>query len=119
MTMKTLVTLAYASMLLAVAPLAVAAGSAERGKAIVEKSACASCHGADFNSPTDPSYPRLAGQHDDYLVHALRGYKNASNPALGRNNAIMSGFAGQLSNDDIDDVAAYLSSLPGKLVTKR
>ena len=57
------------------------AGDPEAGK---EKSrTCAACHGADGNSPT-ADFPRLAGQHYDYLVKALRDYKSGA-----RKNAIM------------------------------
>jgi cytochrome c553 len=97
---------------------AVAAGNIEAGKAAAEKFNCASCHGKDFNSPIDPSYPKLAGQHKDYLAHALTAYQrgDASN---GRSNAIMSGQAKQLSRKDIVNIAAYLHSLPGNLVLKK
>lgn len=114
------------SRLLAIAVLAAAPfagaqarGDAAQGKALADKLACASCHGADFSSPTDPAYPRLAGQHYDYIVQALRAYQRGGNQLNGRQNPIMQGFAGQLSKTDIQDVAAYLSSLEGKLVVKR
>lgn len=86
----------------------VAGGDIDAGK---EKSAlCASCHGADGNSP-DPQFPRLAGQHANYLEHALKGYR-----AGNRKNPIMAGFAGGLSDADIANLAAYYSSQTG-LVT--
>lgn len=109
----------FGAALVALASSAIARGNAERGKATVDKVACASCHGADFQSPTAPIYPRLAGQHYDYLVQALKGYKNPKNQMMGRTNALMNGFASQLSNDDIEDVAAYLSGLKGPLVVQR
>lgn len=62
---------------------------------------CQACHGADGNS-TDPQFPRLAGQHEDYLVRALSDYKSGA-----RRNAIMSGFASSLSDADIANLAAY------------
>ncbi len=106
--------------LLAVALTANAfAGNVEAGKAAAQKYNCASCHGADFNSPVDPSYPKLAGQHADYLKHALKAYQRGGNAANGRGNAIMGGMAKPLSATDIDDIAAYLSSLPGSLVLRK
>ena len=42
------------------------------------KGNCASCHGANFNTPIDPSYPKLAGQHADYLYVALKAYQIAA-----------------------------------------
>jgi cytochrome c553 len=62
---------------------------------------CQSCHGPDGNS-TDPQFPRLAGQYEDYLARALSDYKSGV-----RRNPIMSGFAAALSEQDIADLAAY------------
>ncbi|HEY0586093.1 MAG TPA: cytochrome c [Pseudoduganella sp.] len=97
---------------------ALAGGNIENGKALAEKYSCAACHGKDYNSPIDPSYPKLAGQHKDYLQHALTAYKRGDAPN-GRSNAIMTGQVKPLSNKDIQDIAAYLHSLPGSLVLKR
>ena len=97
---------------------ALAGGNIENGKALAEKYSCAACHGKDFNSPIDPSYPKLAGQHKDYLQHALTAYKRGDAPN-GRSNAIMTGQVKPLTNKDIQDIAAYLHSLPGSLVLKR
>lgn len=72
---------------------------------------CASCHGADGNSP-DPQYPRLAGQHASYLIQALKEYKDG-----GRKNPIMLGFASGLSEADIKNLAAWFASQPGGLTT--
>src|SRR5580765_7553361 len=57
--------------------------------ALLAKGNCASCHGANFSAPIDPSYPKLAGQHGDYLYAALREYQTDKNPQVGRDNAIM------------------------------
>ncbi|MBX6319546.1 cytochrome c [Pigmentiphaga sp.] len=101
---------------------AFAAGDVAAGKAVYDRVNCASCHGADAKTSIDPSYPQLAGQHADYLVHALKAYRrgqsNAAPSANIRKNAIMGAFAVQLSDKDIEDVAAYLSSLPGNLSVK-
>jgi cytochrome c553 len=105
--------------LLACVSMNVSAADAEAGKAAVAKYNCASCHGADFNSPIDPSYPKLAGQHADYLEHALIAYQRGVSAANGRGNAIMGGMAKPLSKTDIKDIAAYLSSLPGALVVRK
>jgi cytochrome c553 len=95
---------------------AIAGGNIDNGKALTAKYSCAGCHGADFNSPVDPSYPKLAGQHADYLEHALVAYKRGNDVANGRGNAIMGGMAKPLSHTEMVDIAAYLSSLPGSLV---
>ncbi|MCZ7558802.1 MAG: cytochrome c [Burkholderiaceae bacterium] len=75
---------------------------------------CAACHGKDGNTPIDPSYPRLAGQHGDYLRHALRAYQTDQ-----RKNPIMGAQAKQLSRADIDNLAAFYASLPGQLSHQR
>src|SRR4051812_15548470 len=97
---------------------AVAGGNIAAGEALAKKYNCAACHGADFNKPVDPSYPKLAGQHADYLVHALTAYKRGDAPN-GRGNAIMVGQAKPLSSNDIKDLAAYLHSLPGEMGSHR
>lgn len=98
---------------------AVQAASIANGEALVAKNNCASCHGAGLNAPISPEYPRLAGQHADYLAHALAAYQIADNPQVGRGNAIMQGQVKALSKADIKDIAAYIASLPGNLVTKK
>jgi len=85
--------------------------------ALLQKAACASCHGANFSKGTDPTYPKLAGQHADYLFVALKAYKTENNSAIGRNNPIMSGFAKQFSNAELKAIANYLASLDGDLKT--
>lgn len=86
------------------------AGDAAAGK---EKAAvCGACHGVDGNSQV-PDFPRLAGQHEDYLVRALTDYKSGQ-----RKNPIMAGQVENLDKKDILDLAAWFSSQTG-LVTKR
>jgi cytochrome c553 len=70
------------------------------------KEVCAACHGDDGNSPT-ADFPKLAGQHRDYLAKALRDYKSGV-----RRNPIMAGFAASLSRDEIENLAAYYSAQP-------
>jgi cytochrome c553 len=83
--------------------------------ALLNKANCASCHGANFSTPIDPSYPKLAGQHADYLFVTLKGYKNDANQVVGRNNAIMAGFAKQFTNAELKQIANYLGSLEGDM----
>ena len=110
---------ALLAVLLAGVSLNAAAGNIEAGKAAAAKYNCVSCHGADYNTPIDPSYPKLAGQHADYLEHALKAYQRGGSATNGRGNAIMGGMAKPLSKQDISDIAAYLSSLPGSLVVRK
>jgi len=84
---------------------AAAGGNAAQGK---EKSkTCAACHGADGNSQS-PDFPRLAGQHEGYLYHALKEYKAGK-----RKNPIMAGQIANLTQQDFSDLAAYFASQPG------
>lgn len=95
------------------------AGNAAAGKAAAEKYNCAACHGADLNTPIDGSYPKLAGQHADYLETSLRAYQRGADGAYGRANAIMGGIAKPLTRTEISDLAAYISSLKGSLVVRK
>jgi cytochrome c553 len=104
---------------LMVSASAFAGGDTSRGAELAKKYNCASCHGADYKSPIDPSYPKLAGQHADYLVHALTAYQRGDKVMNGRNNPIMAGMAQPLSDRDKADIAAYLQSLPGPLVVRK
>jgi len=93
------------------------------GKAVWEKVNCASCHGAAGKSPVDPAYPILAGQHADFLAHALKAYQRgaagAAPVANVRKNAIMGAFATQLSAADIANVSAWLAAQPGPLAVRK
>ncbi|HZE61327.1 MAG TPA: cytochrome c [Burkholderiales bacterium] len=89
-----------------------AAGDAASGKQ--KSQACAACHGPDGNAPTGPDFPRLAGQHYDYLLRALRDYKSGA-----RKNPIMSGQMSGLSTQDMADLAAYFANEKGTLHVMR
>lgn len=69
---------------------------------------CAACHGADGNSGT-PAYPKLAKQHPEYLVKQLQEFKSGK-----RDNAIMKGFATALSEDDMKNIAYWLTTKEAK-----
>jgi cytochrome c553 len=84
-----------------------------RGQAIATQ-VCAACHGADGNS-AGGAFPKLAGQHAAYIVKELKDYKTqpgAKGPA--RNNPIMAGIAGALSDQDMINVAAYFETQKSK-----
>ena len=91
-------------LVVALAANAHAGGDPVKGQQKAQQ-VCAACHGPDGNKPSAPDQPVLAGQYQDYLERALTDYKNGR-----RNNAIMKGFAGQLSKQDIEDLAAWFSS---------
>ncbi len=85
--------------------------------ALLQKGACISCHGDNFSKPIDPSYPKIAGQHSDYLFVALKSYKTEGTPLWGRSNGVMGGIAKQYSNAELKALAGYISGLPGELKT--
>lgn len=85
--------------------------------ALLEKGACFSCHGQDFGKPIDASYPKVAGQHADYVYVALKAYKTANNAKIGRDNAVMGGIAQQFSNQELKLLANYIGSLDSELAT--
>jgi cytochrome c553 len=78
-------------------------GSAGQSKS----AACQACHGPTGTS-TQPIYPNLGGQHQNYLTKSLLGFRDGS-----RANAIMSGFASGLSDADIQDIATWYASQTG------
>lgn len=69
---------------------------------------CAACHLADGNS-TNPQYPKLAGQHQEYLLKQLRNFKSVGGKPVERNNAVMLGMATPLTDDDMKGLAVYFS----------
>ena len=101
------------SVLLAAFALATAAHGANLAAGQAKaKEICQACHGLDGNS-TVPDYPKLGGQYPDYLAKALRDYKSGA-----RKNPIMAGFAGALTAQDIDNLAAYYASQPAVVAGK-
>jgi len=85
--------------------------------ALLAKGACDACHGKNFSKPIDGSYPKLAGQHADYLYVALKAYKTQGNALVGRGNAIMAGQVKPFSNTELKAMAEYIAALPGDLRT--
>jgi len=81
-----------------------AAGDAEAGKA--KAGTCAACHGANGISP-NPLWPNLAGQKDKYLVKQIKAFKDGT-----RVDPTMAPMVAPLTDEDIENLAAYFSSLP-------
>lgn len=98
-------------------PLEKAADGSAKAMELLAKGACVSCHGESLSKPIDPSYPKIAGQHSDYLYVALKAYKVEGNPQVGRGNAIMGGVAKQFTNAELKELANYIGRLPGELKT--
>jgi cytochrome c553 len=84
-------------------------------QALLTKGACASCHGANFNKPINGAYPKIAGQHADYLYVSLRAYGIEGNRTVGRANGIMSAQVKPFTRAELKQMADYIGSLPGDL----
>jgi len=82
--------------------IALAQGNIEAGKA--KSATCAACHGVDGNSPSN-LYPKIAGQHPSYIEKQLAQFKNGE-----RNDPVMMSMVMGLSNQDMQDLAAYFSA---------
>ncbi|MBN9369699.1 cytochrome c4 [Hydrogenophaga sp. YM1] len=106
----------YAGQAGPAAPETPAAASAEVA-ALLQKGACVSCHGVNFSKPIDPSYPKIGGQHPDYLFVALKSYTVEGNKLIGRSNGIMAGIAKQYTPAEMRAIAKYLSTVQGELQT--
>lgn len=105
---KTLARLALLVLAIPAASSFAASGNLESGKKLAQP--CQACHGADGNA-TAPIYPKLAGQYADYLALSLTEYRDGD-----RVNPIMAAFVEKLSDQDIQDLAAFYSAMPGQLV---
>ena len=101
------------------APLAEKPGRTPNAQVAVmlQKGNCVACHGANLSKAIDPSYPKIAGQHADYLFVALKAYKTGNNATMGRNNGIMGAIAKQFSNNELKALADYVGSLDGEMET--
>ncbi len=102
--MKKLIVVAAMAAGLASFGTAMAAGDIAAGKA--KAAVCVACHGPEGIS-NNPEWPNLRGQKEKYLIKQLKAFKAGT-----RKNPLMSPQAAQLSDQDIENVAAYWSSLP-------
>lgn len=84
---------------------AMADGDAEAGRQ--KSQVCQACHG-EVGISVDPTYPHLAGQYADYLEYSLKRYRSGE-----RQNVLMSPMAANLTDQDIEDLAAWYSSQDG------
>ena len=81
---------------------ALGAGSADEGQS--KSTACIACHGPNGNS-ANPEWPNLAGQHEQYVRKQLQAFKSGA-----RKNPLMTPMAMGLSDDDMEDLAAYFAA---------
>lgn len=99
---KTLLTLCSVAALSFI-PMQAKAADIEAGKA--KAATCAACHGANGISAI-PTYPNLAGQKPLYIIAQLKAFKSGE-----RKNAMMAPMASMLSDEDMENIAAYYASL--------
>ncbi len=99
-----ILTLAVGLLAILGAAPATAAGDADAGKA--KAMVCNACHGQNGVS-SNPLWPNLAGQHEAYLAKQIRAFRDNV-----RQEPTMIGFVATLSDEDIDDLAAYFAGLP-------
>ncbi len=85
---------------------ALAGGDVDAGK--TKAAVCAACHGID-GIAVIPGYPNLRGQNEQYIVSSIKAYKNGQR--TGGLAAVMKAQAGMLNDQDIENLAAYFSSL--------
>ena len=85
--------------------------------ALLDRGACISCHGANFSSPTDPSWPKIGGQHADYLFVSLKSYWVEGNDVIGRSNPMMRSIVSQFTLQELRLMANYIATVPGELAT--
>lgn len=96
-----------AAVVASAAAPAVDTGPAKAGDPVAGQTkagACAACHGVDGNS-ADPQYPKIAGQHEQYIWRQLKLFKSGE-----RANPIMAGMAAPLTEQDMRDIGAYYST---------
>lgn len=102
---KNRIVLFCTALMLSLAGNTLASGDPNRGKEFATD--CAACHGADGNSPS-PAFPIIAGQHEQYLYSALQAYRDRR-----RDNAIMGATIIGLSDQQLQDLAAWFATQKG------
>jgi len=100
-----------AAYLASIAADTVAAGGTE-GASFDKAAACTACHGQNGIS-VNAAWPTLAGQHEDYLLNALKQYRDGT-----RGDPIMGAQAGLIAEEDVARLARYFSRLDGLETTK-
>jgi cytochrome c553 len=100
---------AAAALALLSTPVALAAGDGEAGR--LKANTCMGCHGIPGYTNAYPTYrvPKIGGQNADYIVAALTAYRGGDRP-----HKTMRAQAANLSDQDIQDIAAFLATAPGK-----
>jgi cytochrome c553 len=85
--------------------LSITANAADIAAGKTKSAMCVACHGAKGISPI-PMYPNLAGQNAEYTIKQLKAFKSGA-----RKDAVMASMSAGLSDQDIENLAAYYASL--------
>ncbi len=94
---------------LALLGLSLSAGAFADGANLYKTKTCWSCHGKDAKSPIMPTYPKLAGQNEAYLLQQMKDIKSGA-----RNNgqtAAMKGVMGLVNEQEMAEIAKWLAGL--------
>ena len=84
---------------------------------LLDRGACVACHGAGLTTPTDLATPKLAGQHGDFLLAAMRAYRRGNGTVTGRQPPAMNSVMALYSAKELEIMARYIEKLPGSLST--
>jgi cytochrome c len=79
------------------------------GKALYMEKTCIACHGKDAKKPLTPEYPRLAGQNAKYAERQMLDIKSGAR--ANGNSAAMKGVMHLVSDEEIKELAKYLSEI--------
>jgi cytochrome c len=96
-------------ILAALAATSFAAPALADGKALYLEKTCIACHGKDAKKPLTPEYPRLAGQNAKYAENQMKDIKSGAR--ANGNTAAMKGVMHLVTDDDIKELAKYLSEI--------
>lgn len=98
-------------------PFAWAQAQSIEAQKLLDRGACVACHGAGLNTPTDLATPKLAGQHGDFLLAAMRAYRRSNGTVTGREHPAMNSVMALYSAKELEIMARYIEKLPGSLST--
>ena len=96
-------------ILAATAATLFAAPALADGKALYLEKTCIACHGKDAKKPLTPEYPRLAGQNAKYAENQMKDIKSGAR--ANGNTAAMKGVMHLVTDEDIKQLAKYLSEI--------
>jgi len=82
------------------------------GAALYTAKICNTCHGADAKTPTMKTYPKLAGQSEEYLLQQMKDFKSGAR--TNSQAALMKAMLASVTEDEMKVLSTYIASLPAK-----